>query len=104
MDDKPSSVPRDIDLRLETSPITAIDALGKCVEVGFSKLFCHTGWMGGLPLACSIVAIGLPLWPAPAKNKFTLVDLCLLAFKCMSVATSICTKRQSMQIGLLTLK
>ncbi|KAJ6664354.1 hypothetical protein lerEdw1_008573 [Lerista edwardsae] len=27
MDDKPSSVPRDIDLRLETSPITAIDAL-----------------------------------------------------------------------------
>uniref|UniRef100_A0A8D0EKD7 Transmembrane protein 161A n=1 Tax=Strix occidentalis caurina TaxID=311401 RepID=A0A8D0EKD7_STROC len=28
MDDKPLSVPRDIDLRLDTSPITAVDALG----------------------------------------------------------------------------
>lgn len=27
-DDKPLSVPRDIDLRLDTSPITAVDALG----------------------------------------------------------------------------
>ncbi|XP_009287508.1 PREDICTED: transmembrane protein 161A-like, partial [Aptenodytes forsteri] len=27
MDDKPLSVPRDIDLRLDTSPITAVDAL-----------------------------------------------------------------------------
>lgn len=28
LDDKPLSVPRDIDLRLDTSPITAVDALG----------------------------------------------------------------------------
>lgn len=28
MDDKPLSVPRDIDLHLDTSPITAVDALG----------------------------------------------------------------------------
>lgn len=27
-DDKPLSVPRDIDLHLDTSPITAVDALG----------------------------------------------------------------------------
>ncbi|KAG8126924.1 hypothetical protein E2320_022092 [Naja naja] len=33
-DGKPSTVPRDIDLQLESSPIRTVDALGKCVEVG----------------------------------------------------------------------
>lgn len=31
MEDKPLSVPRDINLQLDTSPITAVDALGNAL-------------------------------------------------------------------------
>lgn len=40
-DDKPLSVPRDIDLRLDTSPITAVDALGNPHSLSSSTLPVH---------------------------------------------------------------
>ncbi|XP_009464491.1 PREDICTED: transmembrane protein 161A isoform X2 [Nipponia nippon] len=59
-DDKPLSVPRDIDLRLDTSPITAVDALGLAsVSSNLESILKQRGWEWTLPLTKLAFKLGL---------------------------------------------
>ncbi|NWV96753.1 T161A protein, partial [Machaerirhynchus nigripectus] len=67
MEDKPLSVPRDINLQLDTSPITAVDALGALQRRwwwlhGGDVQGCHRGW--GCPLVSQISLTAPPQNPS----------------------------------------